>query len=106
MAAPIVSGVFALLFAARPVATVDDACRAIYLTATPIQDLENDRTKTSGSKGVIDAEKAIHHLWGLGRTAFPDVSPGDWFFDAAYFMKARGAMTATERQACSTPTSP
>lgn len=93
MAAPIVSGVFALLFAAEPVATVDDVCRAVYLTATPIQDLENDRTKTSGSKGVVDAEKAVNHLWGLGRTAFPDVSPGDWFFDAAYSMKARGAMT-------------
>lgn len=92
MAAPIVSGVFALLFAAEPVATVDDACRAVYLTATPIQDLENDRTKTSGSKGVVDAEKAVNHLWGLGRTAFPDVSPGDWFFDAAYSMKARGIM--------------
>lgn len=93
MAAPIVSGVFALLFAAEPVATVDDACRAIYLTATPIQDPENDRTKTSGSKGVVDAEKAVKHLWDLGRTAYPDVSPGDWFFDAAYSMKARGAMT-------------
>ena len=93
MAAPIVSGVFALLFAAEPVATVDDVCRAVYLTATPIQDLENDRTKTSGSKGVVDAEKAVKHLWDLGRTAYPDVSPGDWFFDAAYSMKARGAMT-------------
>lgn len=75
MAAPIVSGVFALLFAAEPVATVDDVCRAVYLTATPIQDLENDRTKTSGSKGVVDAEKAVKHLWDLGRTAYPDVSP-------------------------------
>lgn len=92
MAAPIVSGVFALLFAAEPVATVDDACNAVYATATPISDAENDRTDISGSHGVIDASAAVEALEGLGRTAFSDVHPGEWFYNAVYFAKAHGIM--------------
>lgn len=92
MAAPIVSGVFALLFAAEPVATVDDACNAVYATATPISDAENDRTDISGSHGAIDASAAVEALEGLGRTAFSDVHPGEWFYNAVYFAKAHGIM--------------
>lgn len=92
MAAPIVSGVFALLFAAEPVATVDDACNAVYATATPISDAENDRTNISGSHGAIDASAAVEALEGLGRTAFSDVHPGEWFYNAVYFAKAHGIM--------------
>lgn len=92
MAAPIVSGVFALLFAAVPAATVDDACNAVYATATPISDAENDRTDISGSHGAIDASAAVEALEGLGRTAFSDVHPGEWFYNAAYFAKAHGIM--------------
>ncbi len=92
MAAPIVSGVFALLFAAEPVATVDDACNAVYATATPISDAENDRTDISGSHGAIDASAAVEVLEGLGRTAFSDVHPGEWFYNAVYFAKAHGIM--------------
>lgn len=92
MAAPIVSGVFALLFAAEPVATVDDACNAAYATATPISDAENDRTDISGSHGAIDASAAVEALEELGRTAFSDVHPGEWFYNAVYFAKAHGIM--------------
>lgn len=92
MAAPIVSGVFALLFAAVPSATVDDACNAVYATATPISDAENDRTDISGSHGAIDASAAVEALEGLGRTAFSDVHPGEWFYNAIYFAKAHGIM--------------
>lgn len=92
MAAPIVSGVFALLFTAEPVATVDDACNAVYATATPISDAENDRTDISGSHGAIDASAAVEALEGLGRTAFSDVHPGEWFYNAVYFAKAHGIM--------------
>lgn len=92
MVAPIVSGVFALLFAAEPVATVDDACNAVYATATPISDAENDRTDISGSHGAIDASAAVEALEGLGRTAFSDVHPGEWFYNAVYFAKAHGIM--------------
>lgn len=92
MAAPIVSGVFALLFAAEPVATVDDACNAVYATATPISDAENDRTDISGSHGAIDASAAVEALEGLGRTAFSDVHPDEWFYNAVYFAKAHAIM--------------
>lgn len=92
MAAPIVSGVFALMFAAVPSATVDDACNAVYATATPISDAENDRTDISGSRGAIDASAAVEALEGLGRTAFSDVHPGEWFYNAVYFAKAHGIM--------------
>lgn len=92
MAAPIVSGIFALLFAAVPAATVDDACNAVYATATPISDAENDRTDISGSHGAIDASAAVEALEGLGRTAFSDVHPGEWFYNAVYFAKAHGIM--------------
>lgn len=92
MAAPIVSGVFALLFAAVPAATVDDACNAVYATATPISDAENDRTDISGSHGAIDASAAVEALERLGRTAFSDVHPGEWFYNAVYFAKAHGIM--------------
>lgn len=92
MAAPIVSGVFALLFAAVPAATVDDACNAVYATAAPISDAENDRTDISGSHGAIDASAAVEALEGLGRTAFSDVHPGEWFYNAVYFAKAHGIM--------------
>lgn len=91
-AAPIVSSIFALLFAAEPVATVDDACNAVYATATPISDAENDRTDISGSHGAIDASAAVEALEGLGRTAFSDVHPGEWFYNAVYFAKAHGIM--------------
>lgn len=92
MAAPIVSGIFALLFTAVPAATVDDACNAVYATATPISDAENDRTDISGSHGAIDASAAVEALEGLGRTAFSDVHPGEWFYNAVYFAKAHGIM--------------
>ena len=91
-AAPIVSSIFALMFAAVPSATVDDACNAVYATATPISDAENDRTDISGSRGAIDASAAVEALEGLGRTAFSDVHPGEWFYNAVYFAKAHGIM--------------
>lgn len=83
---PIVAGTVALMFAARPEATVDDICEALYATATPIEDTVNDRTETSGSHGALDAERAVLYLMlhVPGDTsvvsAFSDVSESDWFF--------------------------
>lgn len=83
---PIVAGTVALMFAARPEATVDDVCEALYATATPIEDAVNDRTETSGSHGALDAERAVLYLMlhVPGDTsvvsAFSDVSESDWFF--------------------------
>lgn len=83
---PIVAGTVALMFAARPEATVDDICEALYATATPIVDTVNDRSETSGSHGALDAERAVLYLMlhVPGDTsvvsAFSDVSEADWFF--------------------------
>ena len=35
---------------------------------------------------------AVEALEGLGRTAFSDVHPGEWFYNAVYFAKAHGIM--------------
>jgi serine protease len=58
MAAPMVSAAFALLFAAVPNATVDDACAAIYNTATKYK---NQNSK-SGSHGKLNTDAALEYL--------------------------------------------
>lgn len=58
MAAPVVSGVFALLWAACPHLSVDQACEAVYSTAHEIRS-NPDRRALSGSHGCIDAYAAI-----------------------------------------------
>lgn len=93
LAAPIVSGAFALLFAAVPNATVDDACEAIYETADPIVDTENDRTETSGSHGSLNVGAAVtfllkNHPWNFG-----DVSSSDWCYNSVGYIAERGIMT-------------
>lgn len=93
---PIVAGTVALMFAARPEATVDDICEALYATATPIEDTVNDRTETSGSHGALDAERAVLYLMlhVPGDTsvvsAFSDVSESDWFFTSTISAYANG----------------
>lgn len=80
MASPLVAGVFALLFAAVPDATADDACDAIYRTANPIQDSINDRSRVSGSHGAIDAEAALNFMDNNHVKHFSDVNIDDWFY--------------------------
>ncbi len=93
---PIVAGTVALMFAARPEATVDDVCEALYATATPIVDTVNDRSETSGSHGALDAERAVLYLMlhVPGDTsvvsAFSDVSESDWFFTSTISAYANG----------------
>ena len=89
---PIVAGTFALMFAAVPNATVDEACAALYATATPIVDKENDRTHTSGSHGALDAAAAVtylkeHHPW-----QFVDVPKSAWFYQPVGFVAERGIL--------------
>ena len=99
-AAPLTAGVFALLFAAFPDATVDEACEALYSTAKPVNDAENDRTRpdaagvVSGSHGAIDAGAAVEYLKNSRGSfmRFTDVSAGDWFYDAVRFVVARDIM--------------
>lgn len=99
-AAPLTAGVFALLFAASPSVSVDEACNAIYSTAKPIEDADNDRTRpdaegvTSGSHGAIDANAAVEYLLNERNRLmrFTDVFTGDWFYDAVRFVVSRDIM--------------
>lgn len=94
MASPIVAGTFALLFSLDPDATVEEACAAIYDTATEIVDTENDRRETSGSHGALDAAAAAERLTGLDLdVAFPDVADDDWHARAVAYVAQRGIMT-------------
>ncbi len=99
-AAPLTAGVFALLFSAAPSVSVDEACDAVYATAKPIDDTENDRTHpdangvVSGSHGAIDAGAAVEYLLNEREhlMRFTDVSASDWFYDAVRFAVARDIM--------------
>ena len=95
LAAPIVAGAFALMFAAEPDASVDEAKAALYASATPVNDLENDRSQASGSHGALDAAGAVERLV-QNHSAFSDVAAGDWFFKPAHYVNERGIMTGYE----------
>lgn len=79
LASPIVAGAFALMFAAEPEATVDEAIAALYATAQPVEDSVNDRSQTSGSHGQIDVDDAIAYL-KEHHESFTDVPYGTWYF--------------------------
>jgi subtilisin family serine protease len=68
MAAPMVSAAFALLFAADPAATVDEACNAIYNTATSI----SNKRANSGCHGALNVAAALTAL--TGKTAGSDTT--------------------------------
>ncbi len=68
MAAPMVSAAFALLFAADPDATVDEACSAIYNTATSI----SNKRANSGCHGALNVAAALTAL--TGKTAGSDTT--------------------------------
>ncbi len=65
MAAPVVSGAAALLWAANPSLSVDSVVEALETTAAPVDDETNDRRTTSGSKGSLDAAAAMREITGL-----------------------------------------
>lgn len=62
MAAPLVSGIVALMFAAVPDADPDDVVDAIKSTAHSMAGKANDRGNRTGSAGAIDAAAAIAKL--------------------------------------------
>lgn len=96
MASPIVAGVFALLFAAVPDATVDQACEAIYKTATSVNDPDDDRTQSSGSNGAIDAAAALDYLTSGQCKDFSDVTKSDWSYEAVYYASTHSIMNGIE----------
>ena len=94
MASPMVSAAIALMFAQNPEATVDQVCQALYSTAEPVVDAENDRSELSGSHGALNAAAALVELQNIIDAAqYPDVKPGDWFYDAVLDITRRGIMS-------------
>lgn len=74
MATPITSGVVALLFAARPDLTVDEAMDAIKLTASdrlqfPSDDWYSDRTPSEYGAGILNAGEAVAYVRQLAPNA-------------------------------------
>ncbi|MDO4443536.1 MAG: S8 family serine peptidase [Slackia sp.] len=90
LSAPIVSAAFALMFAAEPNATVDEATAALYAAACPIDDPENDRSG-SGSHGSLDADAALEYL-EAHHSPFADVSAVDCFYAPISYVHERGVM--------------
>ncbi len=70
MASPLVAGSAALLWAANPDLSVDEAVNALEGTADPINDSEYDRTTTSGSAGALNVAAAVDSV-------IPDVPDPD-----------------------------
>ena len=94
MASPMVSAAVALMFAQNPEATVDQVCQALYNTAEPVVDPENDRTELSGSHGALNAAAALVELQNIIDAAqYPDVKPSDWFYEAVLDITRRGIMS-------------
>ena len=102
LAAPIVTGTIALMFAVNPGAEPEDVLEALYATAQTVDDPENDRTQTSGSHGALAAADAMEHLYWHAEnlTCFVDVSSQDWFYDAVAFVVAEGIMTGYQNSSC------
>lgn len=95
LSAPMVSGAAAVLLSANPDATVDDVLEALYATATPVNDPDNDRTQTSGSHGALSAGDAAEHLaWHAENpVSFVDVTSDSWFYDAVTHAVANKIMS-------------
>lgn len=62
MAAPLVSGIAALVWAADPGLTVDEVVAALEDTADPVEDADNDRSAVSGSCGAVNAKAAVESV--------------------------------------------
>lgn len=66
MAAPLVSGIAALVWAADPGLTVDEVVAALEDTADPVEDADNDRSAVSGSRGAVNAKAAVESVLPQG----------------------------------------
>lgn len=95
LSAPIVSGAVALMYAADPDATPQNVLEALYATARPVDDPDDDRAQTSGSHGALAADDAAEHLsWHTANpVSFTDVSCESWYYDPVTYVAAEGIMT-------------
>lgn len=59
MAAPVVTGTLALMFAVNPSMSCDDAFQAIRETASPVNNAQNSHVGETGSAGIVNAGAAI-----------------------------------------------
>lgn len=97
-ASPIVAGTIALMYAAKPDATVDEILDALYRTAEPVVDPVNDRSETSGSHGALDADAALEHLLaGEGEPEeeplpFSDVAADAWYYNQVKYVYEKNIM--------------
>lgn len=103
LAAPIVSGSIALLYASEPDATADDIREALYESADAIVDPDNDRSAVSGSHGALNTDAALDYLDDLvepepdpepepADLPFTDVFQGTWYYNSVAFVYKNGIM--------------
>lgn len=97
-ASPIVAGTIALMYAAKPDATVDEILGALYRTAEPVVDPVNDRSETSGSHGALDADAALEQLLASEEEPeeeslpFADVAADAWYYSQVKYVYEKGIM--------------
>lgn len=90
MASPMVAGTVALMFAARPLAAVDDVCEALYATATEV----DNTGVTTGSHGALNAAGALEYLTAL--LPATDVARADWYYESVSYAMGNGIMNGYE----------
>lgn len=77
MAAPVVTGVLALMFSVNPSMTCDDAYDAIRATASSVGE-QNSHAGETGSAGIVDAAAAVDRAIWLRDTASPEAHTHVW----------------------------
>lgn len=103
LAAPIVSGSIALLYASEPDATADDVREALCESADAIVDPDNDRSAVSGSRGALNTDAALDYLGNLvepepepepepAGLPFTDVIEGAWYYSSITYVYEHGIM--------------
>ncbi len=93
MASPVAAAGFALIFAAHPKATIEQACAAVYNTADDI-DHSADVDGVTGSHGAIRVDRAINSNYF--DISFDDVPTNRWFFSEAYQAAAMNIFTGSK----------
>ncbi|MDO4502235.1 MAG: S8 family serine peptidase [Coriobacteriia bacterium] len=78
MAAPVVTGTLALMFAAYPGLTCDDAIAALRATASPVGTASYSHEGATGSAGIVNAAAAVQRAIELRDEKGPDPHVHSW----------------------------